>query len=304
MALNQEMGRTLRDGSESESIVSQIPFLVGLWRQLGVDALIKRTPTEEPGLFAALQSEIIPRLAIASRLPDAYPALVHFGSNGERTAFTQGERIAFLDSLLSEEASAAGSLAEAHLSRGHSLQTILLDLFAWAACELGELWDDDRVSFVDVTIGLCRLHEALHRTSEQAGLRAAAEPAGMPSILIAIAPGEQHAFGALMASELFRKEGWSVTTDTSGDPLSITKILASRRFDIAGLSVSHVAAIDGLAPLIKAMRAASKNPSLKLVVGGQLFEQSPEIAQEIGADGIAGRGLEAPQLARKMLAIS
>ena len=106
-----------------------------------------------------------------------------------------------------------------------------------------------------------------------------------------------------MAGELFRKQGWSVTTETSGDAATITALMASRRFDMAGLSISHDGATDGVTRLIKAMRKASKNPAIKLVVGGQIFEQSPHIAHEIGADGIAGRGLDAPELARKMLAM-
>ena len=119
---------------------------------------------------------------------------------------------------------------------------------------LGEMWTDDRASFVDVTIGLCRLHEALHRISEQSDAQDKPEAVEAPSILIAVAPGEQHVFGVLMAGELFRKQGWSVTTETSGDAATITALMASRRFDMAGLSISHDGATDGVTRLIKAMR--------------------------------------------------
>ncbi|MFN7164818.1 MAG: B12-binding domain-containing protein [Hyphomonas sp.] len=302
MALNQEMGRPPRDGSEHDFIVRPIPFLVGLWRQLGADTVIKRPASEEPELFAALQSEIIPRLMIASRLPDSHLTLVRTAPDSEQATFSAPERHAFVTALLSDDATLPGDLADAYLAHGRAPETILLELFAWSARELGELWSDDQVSFVDVTIGLCRLHEALHRISEQSDPPAKTESAEAPSILIAIAPGEQHVFGVLMAGELFRKQGWTVTTDTSGDAATITSLMASRRFDMAGLSVSHDGVTQGLPQLVRAMRKASRNPELKLVLGGNLVEQSPGIAREIGADGIAGRGLDAPELARKMLA--
>lgn len=303
MALNQEMGHKPKDGSENDAVVRPVPFLVGLWRQLGADPVMKQAASEEPDLFAALQSEIIPRLVIANRLPESHLTLVRTAPGGELGTFAAPERHAFITALLSDDAALAGDIAEAYLADGRPPETILMELFAWSARELGELWSDDQVSFVDVTIGLCRLHEALHRISEQTDGPSWAEAVAAPSILIAIAPGEQHVFGVLMAGELFRKQGWSVTTETSGDAATITALMASRRFDMAGLSISHVGAIEGATRLLTSMRRLSKNPAVKLVVGGQIFEHSPHIAREIGADGIAGRGLDAPELARKMLVI-
>lgn len=303
MALNQEIGRKPKDGSENDAVVRPIPFLVGLWRQLGADPVMKQAASEEPGLFAALQSEIIPRLVIANRLPESHLTLVRTAPGGEQGTFAAPERHAFITALLSDDGTLAGDIADAYLAHGRAPETILMELFAWSARELGELWSDDQVSFVDVTIGLCRLHEALHRISEQTDGPSRADAVEAPSILIAIAPGEQHVFGVLMAGELFRKQGWSVTTETSGDAATITALMASRRFDMAGLSISHDGATEGLTRLLTSMRKVSKNPAVKLVVGGQIFEHSPHIAHEIGADGIAGRGLDAPELARKMLAM-
>jgi methanogenic corrinoid protein MtbC1 len=80
--------------------------------------------------------------------------------------------------------------------------------------------------------------------------------------------------------------------------------VSSRRFDIAGLSVAQGGSVAGLGDLVKTLRKSSKNPRMKMLAGGQLFEHSPSLAHEIGADGIAGRGVDAPELARKMLVIS
>ena len=304
MASDHQPARRLRDGPEQDFVVRPIPFLVGLWRQLGADPVPKRTPSEEPELFAALQTEIIPRLMIANQLSENLPQAAS-GSLGSRgTAFDLSDRTTFLDALLSDDCELAALIIEGHLGRGHELSNVLIELCAWAAREMGEMWTDDRVSFVDVTIGVCRLHDVVHRFSGSAETAQAPAVGAAPSILIASAPGEQHVFGVLVASELFRQQGWDVTTDTSGDTNAIVRQVSSRRFDLAGLSVSHDGAVGDLTDLVSAMRKSAKNPSMKMLAGGQLFQHSPHIAEQIGADGIAGSGLDAPELARKLLARS
>jgi MerR family transcriptional regulator, light-induced transcriptional regulator len=304
MALNQKPDHWYSERDKPNGSARPVPFLVGLWRQIGAELQPRRSLADEPELFEALESEIIPRLVIANHLPNAYPMLVRSDSAGPQLAFSPRDRNTFMDALLADDANLVSAVANAHLANGRDASTILMELFAWAARELGDLWSDDRVSFVDVTVGLCRLHEALHRFSEQAGAPFLSEDPEAPSILIASAPGEQHVFGVLMAGEFFRQKGWSVTTDTSGDAGSVTRLLAARQFDIAGVSASHDGAVPGLTDLLQAMRKASRNRDVKILVGGFIFEQNPHLAHQLGADGMAGRGLDAPDLARNMLAMS
>ncbi len=304
MALNQKPDSRARDSDGSAGSRRSVPYLVGLWRQIGSELQPRRTLADEPELFAALESQIIPRLMIANHLPNAYPMLVRSEPADPRLTISARDRGYFMDALLADDASLVSAVANSHLANGREPSTILMELFAWAARELGELWSDDQVSFVDVTVGLCRLHEALHRFSEQAGAPFLSEDPEAPSILIASAPGEQHVFGVLMAGEFFRQKGWSVTTDTSGDAASVTRLLAARQFDMAGISASQDGVVPGLANLLQNMRKASRNPAVKILVGGYIFEQNPDLALQIGADGMAGRGLDAPDLARNLLAMT
>lgn len=304
MALDQQRSFRTSDagGGGTDFLFRPIPLLVGLWRQLGAEPAAKTLPSDEPELFAALQSEIIPRLMIASRMPAA-PVAASTGLELRGTAFNAAERKEFLDALLSDDEQSAGRLAEAQIGRGHELPTLMIELFASSARELGEMWNEDQISFVDVTVGVCRLHQIVHNLTGQPDAPADIGKNGSPSILIASAPGEQHVFGVLVASELFRQHEWTVFSETSGDPALICRHLANHRFDIAGISASHDGVVRDLPGLIKTLRKTSRNPSVKLLVGGPLFEHSPHIAREIGADGIAGRGLDAPELARKLLAM-
>ncbi|MFN7178874.1 B12-binding domain-containing protein [Hyphomonas sp.] len=304
MALNQESRSGPGADNFADVIIRPIPFLVGLWRQLGAEPSAKPLSSDQPELFAALQSEIIPRLMIASRMP-ALPRVAHRSSVEVRgMAFSASEQDAFVEALLSEDSDRATQLADAHIARGHETSSLLVQLFAPAARELGEMWANDRVSFVDVTIGVCRLHEIVHRISGDAVHTTDLSSETAPSILIASAPGEQHVFGVLVASELFRQNGWAVTSDTSGDPATLLRTLSNHRFDMAGLSVASDLVAGDLRAIVSSWRKASRNNRLKILAGGHLFQHSPHIALEIGADAIAGSGLDAPDLARKLLAMS
>lgn len=305
MALEQH--KTVRNpdarAGGADILFRPIPLLVGLWRQLGSEPAVRTGEADSPELFAALQSEIIPRLMIASRLPP--PPVIEPASGLEvrGTAFNAGEHQAFLAALLSSSDEDAARLARSHLARGHELATLMIELFAVAARELGEMWNEDEVSFVDVTIGVCRLHQIVHDLAGVPEPEPEIGASGNPGILIASAPGEQHVFGVLIASELFRQNDWTVVSETSGDPGAILRQVSNHRFDIAGISASNDSAVASLPQLVRTLRNSSLNPDLKVLVGGPLFERSPQLAREIGADAIAGRGLDAPDHARKLLAI-
>ena len=302
MAQETQQSRRVHNQTEPDCSERPFPFLVGLWRQ--VESAPKPAVPEEPELFAALETEIIPRLLIANSVRDAYPRLVRSEPVAGQPLFSAKDRTEFVDALLSDDAEHTRRLAETHLAAGHDPSAILLDLFAWSARELGELWEEDRVSFVDVTIGLCRLHEALHRCPEQTDATALPGPAAAPSTPIATAPGPQTVLGRLKAAAPLPPAGLGRTRRKTRGGGGLARLVASRRFDIAGLSVAQDGSVAGLANLVKTLRNASKNPAMKMLAGGQLFEHSPQLAHEIGADGIAGRGADAPELARKMLVIS
>jgi len=94
-------------------------------------------------------------------------------------------------------------------THGIEARALLLDVFAPVARRLGVAWERDEMSFVEVTLGLGRLHKALHRIEDAALGRT--EPAmRLGHALVCVPPGEQHTFGAAMAAGLLRRDGWRV----------------------------------------------------------------------------------------------
>ena len=67
------------------------------------------------------------------------------------------------------------------------------------------------------------------------------------------------------------------------------------------LSASTDGEIAALAQTIKAARKTSRNPKLAIMIGGPLLQRQPELAQLLGADGVADDANSAITLATKLV---
>jgi methanogenic corrinoid protein MtbC1 len=180
------------------------------------------------------------------------------------------------------------------------VETIYIDLLAPAARHLGDLWTVDSVDFVQVTLGLGRLQQILRDLSPVLQARSRLARSGRHILLCAV-PGEQHTFGLVMVAEFFLHAGWNVEGGpmTSADEMAL--MVGRDWFDVVGLSLASPLRIDQLTRDICAIRAASRNAGLAVMVGGPLFIDYPEYVQRVGADGMAASGQNAPVEAEALL---
>ena len=83
--------------------------------------------------------------------------------------------------------------------------------------------------------------------------------------------GEQHTFGLFIVEDYFRRAGWRTWIETSTDDEDATAAVGSHWFDVLGLSASREAQVEPLTTTISAIRKASRNPKLFVLVGGRLL---------------------------------
>ncbi|MFZ1428352.1 MAG: cobalamin B12-binding domain-containing protein [Geminicoccaceae bacterium] len=205
--------------------------------------------------------------------------------------------------VLTRDTAMARNFVEEMHGRGTPVETLYLDLLAPTARRLGELWCEDNCNFTDVTVGLGRLQEVLHELSPL--FRAEVEPheRGRRVLLVPV-PGEQHSFGLHMVAEFFRRTGWDVW---SGSQISsgsdLVQLVRSEWFAVVGLSLACETRVDALATGIRALRRASRNRAIGVLVGGPLFIDHPELVARVGADATAIDGGQAPMQAQNLLAL-
>ena len=159
------------------------------------------------------------------------------------------------------------------------------EMLAPVARDLGELWDGDLCDFFAVTEAMGRLQSLLRDAiGPQAG-HDVPQPGG--SILLAAAPGDTHTFGLHCVAGLCRDAGWTaaIVGGTATDPLAaLTADLATGWYDVLGLSLACDVHSPALRRAMPAIRRASRNPALRVVIGGAFVTRGGAEPARWGAD--------------------
>ncbi|UZK66651.1 cobalamin B12-binding domain-containing protein [Sphingomonas sp. M1-B02] len=234
-------------------------------------------------LTTLIESEIIPRLMVA-HATDLEPPAAEIEESGVTIDPAEVEALAPM--ALQVEADVLLAHVERILSRGVSVDTVMVDLLAPAARLLGEYWEDDRCDFIDVTMGLWRLQEIVHEIATPASPKRIGA-GGSSSALFASMPGDGHSFGTVVIEEVFRRDGWETDRLSDATTPDLLKRVSAGWFDLIGLTISCDCHIAELPSLIAAMRNVSRNPRACVMVGGRVFAANPDLARQIGADGTA-----------------
>lgn len=239
-------------------------------------------------LARTIEQHVLPRLR-AARVPADSPGL-----SAASSAVTE-----LVDLALGTDPAAVHHLVGEAL--GHqTYEEVCLDLLAPAARRLGEMWAEDYCTFVDVSVALLRLQEALHIEPPDGPAHTA--PALLRrKLLVTAMPGDQHIFGAAMVASLFRRAGWDVALPLGATPAELFDLLGRERFDVFALSIGNTRLLAPAAQLIRHARAASRQPGLRVMVGGPAALEEPVGIAAIGADLISTDGARATWQAENLL---
>ncbi len=265
--------------------------LQGLRRSVGPSSEMS-----EALLTRVIEREIIPRLFLAHRAqPETSKPSIDVPP-----AIDIGDSEGFAKLVLSSEPAEIMDRVQALVDRGISLQRIYLDLLAPVARRLGEFWEADRCTFVDVSIGLSRLQQVLReigRRNAEGLLRSARKR----RVYLVPAPGEQHTFGLSMVEEFFLHAGWETASEQVASESTILNNVSQQQLDVIGFSLSCEQFLDPTLDLIKRAREASLNRDVAVMVGGRLMLDQPEIATRIQNTAIVSDGGTAVDTAEGLL---
>lgn len=163
---------------------------------------------------------------------------------------------------------------------GTSPEVIYMGYVAGAARRLGVMWEEDRVSFLEVTLATGRLYRIIR------GLRHVIDPGwtqinGKPT-LFALAPDETHTLGIEIATDFFRRDGWDVELSVGEDHDTIVQRTEENRFQAIVLVANSEGMVAALVRLVLALRITQ--PMAKIVLAGNIVEQVPDVDALAGAD--------------------
>ena len=178
-----------------------------------------------------------------------------------------------------------------------TLDTLLDDLLIPAARHLGSLWDEDVCELLAVTEGLGRLQLL---TRHLVARLETDTPQTEHSILLLPCPGEIHDYALSIVGAYFRKADWHVTILDRVQP-DAADLLQKVWFDAVGLSLACDMHLSALTETVHALRSASRNPAIAVIVGGPWVARHGAEAQAVGADACMADARAAPFLAEALL---
>ncbi|MEM9170862.1 MAG: cobalamin B12-binding domain-containing protein [Pseudomonadota bacterium] len=252
-------------------------------------------------LRETIEGELVPRLMIAHKQGGGAPAPHREPDDGSRM-LTPDDHERFLRTVLDGTPDDVRLFIEALAGDGVNLDDLLIDLLPQTARALGAMWEADEKDFTDVTIGLCRLHQVLRERSP--AFHPGRRQAGAGRILLGSFSADEHALGLAIVAEFFRRAHWRVTSRPGAACRELSALAGAESFDVIGLSGAQARHADAYAAEIAALRAASCNADVKVLVGGKAFLDDPDLAARCGADAFAEDAQRAPSIADILLAQS
>lgn len=269
---------------------------LGIARQQGLRA---RDLCRRAILTRTVQLDVIPRL-LAARTGAITPAPALVASPAPALVVAPAHVAELVELVLADGESAAAAYVESMCGNGAGAEAIYLDLLAPAARRLGAMWDEDLCDFTEVTVGLWRLQSAMREFSTSF-LDQRTGPTNGPRILLVPLPGESHSFGLSMVYEFFHRAGWNAWSGPVHDSAELAGMVRREHVDVVGFSLACDERLEAAYSEIRAVRRASLNPGLAVMVGGPPFIGNPLLAAQLGADGTATDGRQAVAHARALV---
>lgn len=244
-----------KDGARPTSQSAQGLSLVG-------DRAEPEVKQHEPrtDLLATIEQQIIPRLVLAHTPDPAAKA----ECPDARLPPTTEEVAQFAELATAQDLPTLLAFIEHMCREGLTLDSVLLDLVAPAARLLGSQWEDDRRNFTEVTAGLGAIQQAV----QVLGPSSAPTLAHRGLVVLVAAPNEQHTLGIYLVGEFLRRGGWGVHLDPNMSKDELVALVSSERVEMVGISVSNPELLRSLSSLIAAVKTASCNPELAVLLGG------------------------------------
>jgi methanogenic corrinoid protein MtbC1 len=187
------------------------------------------------------------------------------------------------------------------IAEGEAAETRCLELIADAARHLGVLWTEDRAGFEEVTIGMFHLQKMAHDIAPMTRRVTLPPGAARKTLLLLCLDGEQHSLAKTLLTNCFDCAGWQVTSMQISSNDDVASLVSTVDYDVVGFSMATDVQLSRADHCIKAVRTASHNRNVIIMVGGALILATPSLVETLGADGTAASAAEATVRADELL---
>lgn len=205
----------------------------------------------------------------------------------------------YLEMVLEGGRHQANQLIMDAVERGVPIKEIYLHVFQPVQYEIGRLWQTNRVSIAQehyatavTQLIMSRLYPYIFTTKKN----------GYTMVATCVG-GELHEMGIRMVADFFEMAGWDTFYLGANTPAStIVGTLEQRGAHILAVSATMTKYVFKVEELIRAARASNVG-DIRILVGGYPFNISPDMAEQVGADGYAPNAEAALEIAGQLVGI-
>jgi methanogenic corrinoid protein MtbC1 len=202
--------------------------------------------------------------------------------NGYISALRQGDRRLALQT------------ARSALEDGVDIRDLYLGVFQPAMHEVGRLWEVTEITVAQEHLATAITQSVMAQLYSYIFSRS---PIGRTMVATCIG-GELHELGIRMVADFFEIEGWDVYYLGANMPIEdVISMVYEQQAELLAISVTLNSHVPRARDLIRALRNTDLGKSVKVLIGGQPINRSPEMFRAIGADMTASDAREAVQRA-------
>ena len=208
---------------------------------------------------------------------------------------------AYLDRLMSGDDPGAWELLEVCVRGNPDTRPVYLEVLQPCLYEVGRLWETGAIDVGEEH----RISHLVDRHMSE--LRFLARDGGRADgrrYVCMAAHGDTHLLGARVVADFLELDGWR--GGYLGGNLSLRHTLAAleeARPDMLALSATVPQALHSLSDLITSLRARPALRTMRVLVGGQAFNQEPGLWTRVGADAWAPDAAQAVVVARRLVSV-
>ncbi len=205
------------------------------------------------------------------------------------------EATLYAAAALRGDGAAATRLLDTALDAAGSLPAAAVHVIHPAMVEVGRMWQENRASVQQEHLATAHTQTWMARAMAQALV---APANGMRAVFACMA-GNRHALGLRMIADAFELDGWEVRylgADTA--PQDLHAAVHDLTPHLVGLSATLLQHLAGVRQAVVELRGMRAGACLRIVVGGQVFNRWPHLADWVGAELLGTDALAAVAAAR------
>lgn len=188
-------------------------------------------------------------------------------------------------------------IAKASVNNSADIEDFYLQILQPVMYEVGLLWERAEISVAQEHLASA----IVSRVMAAVNLCVNPPRESLGKIVVAASPNEFHEIGPAMISDVLENDGWEVAYLGANVPdTDLLAYLEDFKPEILALSVTIAFNVYKAKEIITAIKQNGSLKTIKVIVGGRVFNDNPELWQVIGADAFAANISEIRELVTQL----